>query len=83
MRGGTKPPLIFPQESFKRLVKMLFNWNDIDEESDLIDELVDGLTYLERDQLLSFTAGIIYESGFSIKEITDRIQDIDSSVYDY
>lgn len=62
---------------------MLFNWNDIDDESDLIDELVDGLTYLERDQLLSFTAGIIYESGFTIKEITDRIQDIDSSVYEY
>jgi hypothetical protein len=62
---------------------MLFNWNDIENEDDLLEELVDGLTYLERDQLLSFTAGIIYESGFNIKEVTDRIQEIDESVYEY
>ena len=62
---------------------MLFNWNDIDNEDDLLEELVDGLTYLERDQLLSFVAGIIYESGFELKEVTDRIQAIDETVFDY
>lgn len=62
---------------------MLFNWNDIDNDDDLLEELVDGLSYLERDELLSFTAGLIYESGFSIKEVTDRIHEIDESVYDY
>jgi hypothetical protein len=79
---GSQRPLISSQETITE-VTMLFNWNDIDNEDDLLEELVDGLTYLERDELLSFVAGIIYESGFSIREVTDRINEIDESVYEY
>ncbi len=62
---------------------MHFNWQDIEDELDVMEEISDGMTCLERDDQLSIIAAFIYELGFSIKEVTDRIQQLDEAEYDY
>ncbi len=62
---------------------MYFNWNDIEDQDELIDELCDGITYLSKDNQLAFLAGLVYNLDFTYDDIDRKVQEMDEDVYEY
>lgn len=58
---------------------MYFNWADLDEE-ETVDELIEGLGNLSYNNLLTYVAGIISEAGFTLTEVSKKIDFIDKTV---
>ena len=60
---------------------MLFDWNLLEEDDEVVDELIDGFKRLSRDNMLTFISSVIWEMGFEYDEITDRIDQCDNCFY--
>jgi hypothetical protein len=60
----------------------MFNWNLCDDEDEVIEELCGGLSYLKKDNLLSFVCSIIYHEGFEFKQLAKRIEEVDGAIFD-
>ena len=55
----------------------IFDWQLLEDEEEIMDEILEGLNHLDRDTLGAFIAAIVYEAGIDFDELRDRIAIID------
>jgi hypothetical protein len=60
----------------------MFNWNLCEDEDEIVEVLCGGISYLNRDDLLTFVSSVIYHEGFEFKEIAARIEEVDGAIFD-
>lgn len=57
-----------------------FSWGELDSD-ETVDELIEGLNNLSRQNLLAFTVSIIFQSGFEMEEIEDALRTLDEQYF--
>lgn len=62
---------------------MYLDWNILEEPEEVIEEICDGITLVDRDSQLRLISSLIYNLDFTYEEIERTIREMDEEVYEY
>jgi hypothetical protein len=60
-----------------------FDWGSLEEQDDVIDEICDGITYLQKENQLAVLAALVYNLDFTYADIERKVEEMDKEIYDY